>query len=172
MPIPPELLRGDAPPNSKRPVVGVLEAEKVIMAAALVRMVSLRKEQERTLRHLADARDRPRPRDRIALGQDPASVRNEVLLQGARLSAISAVIGIGAALLLTRSVASLLYGVKVIVTRVGGLAERAGGRDNVVLVSDDSELAAAMRNEARGERPAAEEDVDPHVGGALAVSLD
>jgi ABC-type antimicrobial peptide transport system permease subunit len=49
---------------------------------------------------------------RIALGQDPGSVRNQVLLEAMRMSAISAAIGLTAALLLTRSVASLVYGVK------------------------------------------------------------
>ncbi|HUP30159.1 MAG TPA: FtsX-like permease family protein, partial [Usitatibacter sp.] len=49
---------------------------------------------------------------RIALGQDPGSVRNQVLLDGMRMSAISAAIGLTVALLLTRSVASLVYGVR------------------------------------------------------------
>jgi putative ABC transport system permease protein len=49
---------------------------------------------------------------RIALGQDPGSVRNQVLLEGLRMSAMSAALGLTVALLLTRSVSSLLYGVK------------------------------------------------------------
>ena len=49
---------------------------------------------------------------RMALGQAPGSIRNEVLLEGLRMSAISAAVGLTAATLLTRSVASLLYGVK------------------------------------------------------------
>jgi putative ABC transport system permease protein len=49
---------------------------------------------------------------RMALGQDPGSIRNQVLLEGARMSAISAAVGLGVATLLTRSLASLLYGVK------------------------------------------------------------
>jgi ABC-type antimicrobial peptide transport system permease subunit len=49
---------------------------------------------------------------RLALGQDPVSIRNQVLLQGVRMSALSAAVGLGVALVLTRSVASLLYGVK------------------------------------------------------------
>ena len=49
---------------------------------------------------------------RMALGQDPGSVRNQVLLEGFRMSAISAAVGLIVAMLLSRSVASLLYGVK------------------------------------------------------------
>jgi putative ABC transport system permease protein len=49
---------------------------------------------------------------RMALGQNPGSIRNQVLLEGLRMSAISAAVGLTVALLLTRSVASLLYGVK------------------------------------------------------------
>ena len=49
---------------------------------------------------------------RMALGQDAVSVRNQVLREGLRMAAISAAIGLGAAVLLTRSVAALLYGVK------------------------------------------------------------
>jgi predicted permease len=49
---------------------------------------------------------------RMALGQDPGSIRNEVLLEGMRMSAISAAVGLAVAMLLTRSVASLLYGVR------------------------------------------------------------
>ena len=49
---------------------------------------------------------------RMALGQDAVSVRNEVLLQGLRMCAISTAIGVLVASLLTRSLSSLLYGVK------------------------------------------------------------
>jgi ABC-type antimicrobial peptide transport system permease subunit len=49
---------------------------------------------------------------RMALGQDAGSVRNQVLAEGLRMAATSAVIGLLAAVLLTRSVAALLYGVK------------------------------------------------------------
>ena len=49
---------------------------------------------------------------RMALGQDAGGVRNQVLAEGLRMAAISAGIGLLAAVLLTRSVASLLYGVK------------------------------------------------------------
>jgi putative ABC transport system permease protein len=49
---------------------------------------------------------------RMALGQDPGSIRNQVLIEGARMTAISAAIGVVVAMLLTRSVAALLYGVK------------------------------------------------------------
>jgi putative ABC transport system permease protein len=49
---------------------------------------------------------------RMALGQDPGSIRNQVLAEGMRMSAISAALGLAVAMLLTRSVASLLYGVK------------------------------------------------------------
>jgi putative ABC transport system permease protein len=49
---------------------------------------------------------------RMALGQDAASVRNQVLGEGLRMAAISAAIGLGAAVLLTRSVNTLLYGVR------------------------------------------------------------
>jgi ABC-type antimicrobial peptide transport system permease subunit len=48
---------------------------------------------------------------RMALGQDPASIRNQVLFEGARMTAISAAVGVFVAMLLTRSVAALLYGV-------------------------------------------------------------
>ena len=51
---------------------------------------------------------------RMALGQDAASVRNQVLLEGLRMTAASAAIGLGAAAVLTRSLGSLLYGVKPI----------------------------------------------------------
>src|SRR3954462_368128 len=48
---------------------------------------------------------------RMALGQDARSVRNQVLLEGSRMTAISTAIGVAIALLLARSVASLLYGI-------------------------------------------------------------
>jgi ABC-type antimicrobial peptide transport system permease subunit len=48
---------------------------------------------------------------RMALGASPASVRKMVVLQGMRLAAIGVVIGVGAALALTRFMASLIYGV-------------------------------------------------------------
>jgi ABC-type antimicrobial peptide transport system permease subunit len=48
----------------------------------------------------------------MALGQDGASVRNQVLAEGLRMAAISTAIGLTTALLLARSVASLLYEVK------------------------------------------------------------
>jgi ABC-type antimicrobial peptide transport system permease subunit len=48
---------------------------------------------------------------RMALGQDARSVRNQVLLEGSRMTAISTAIGVTIALLLARSVASLLYGI-------------------------------------------------------------
>ena len=49
---------------------------------------------------------------RMALGQDAASVRNQVLAEGLRMAMISAAIGLGAAVVLTRSVSALFYGVK------------------------------------------------------------
>jgi len=49
---------------------------------------------------------------RMALGQTAASVRNQVLAEALRLSAVSTGLGLAAALLITRSVASLLYDVK------------------------------------------------------------
>jgi putative ABC transport system permease protein len=49
---------------------------------------------------------------RMALGQDAASVRNEVLVEGLRMAAPTPTVGIGVAVLLTRSVSALLYGVK------------------------------------------------------------
>jgi predicted permease len=51
---------------------------------------------------------------RMALGQDAVSVRNQVLLEGVRMSAISAAIGLVASAVLTRSLGTLLYGVKPI----------------------------------------------------------
>jgi putative ABC transport system permease protein len=49
---------------------------------------------------------------RMALGASPGSVRKMVVLQGMRLAAIGVVIGIAAALALTRFMAGLIYGVK------------------------------------------------------------
>jgi putative ABC transport system permease protein len=49
---------------------------------------------------------------RMALGASPEKVRKMVVLQGMRLAAIGVVIGIVAALALTRFMASLIYGVK------------------------------------------------------------
>jgi len=49
---------------------------------------------------------------RMALGQDPVSVRNQVLVEGARMTAISTAIGAAAALLLTRTLSKMLYGVQ------------------------------------------------------------
>ena len=51
---------------------------------------------------------------RMALGQDPRSIRNGVLVEGARMTAISAAIGIAVAALLARSVSGLIYGVTAI----------------------------------------------------------
>ena len=48
---------------------------------------------------------------RMALGQDAVSVRNQVLMEGLRMTAISTAIGLAIALALARSVSSLLYGV-------------------------------------------------------------
>ena len=48
---------------------------------------------------------------RMALGASPASVRKMVVLQGMRLAAIGVLIGVAAALALTRFMASLIYGV-------------------------------------------------------------
>ena len=49
---------------------------------------------------------------RMALGQEARSVRNQVLLDGLRMTAIATAIGLVVAMVLTRSVAALLYGVK------------------------------------------------------------
>jgi putative ABC transport system permease protein len=49
---------------------------------------------------------------RMALGASPANVRKMVVLQGMRLAAIGVVIGVAAALGLTRFMAGLIYGVK------------------------------------------------------------
>jgi hypothetical protein len=54
-------------------------------------------------------------RDRHPHGARPgsrAACRNQVLPRGMRMSAISAAVGVAVAMLLSRSVASLLYGVK------------------------------------------------------------
>jgi predicted permease len=48
---------------------------------------------------------------RMALGAVPADVRNMVLWQGLRLAAAGVVLGIGAALVLTRVMVSLIFGV-------------------------------------------------------------
>jgi putative ABC transport system permease protein len=48
---------------------------------------------------------------RIALGQDPRQVRNQVVGQGLRLVAISLVLGTVAALILARAASGLFYGV-------------------------------------------------------------
>ena len=45
-------LRGDAPPNGKCPVIGVLDPQEVVMTAALVGVMAFRQEQERPLRGL------------------------------------------------------------------------------------------------------------------------
>jgi putative ABC transport system permease protein len=49
---------------------------------------------------------------RMALGASPEKVRKMVVLQGMRLTAIGVVIGVAAALALTRFMAGLIYGVK------------------------------------------------------------
>ena len=49
---------------------------------------------------------------RMALGQDAGSVRNQVLVEGLRLTVAGIAIGVVAALALTRGVGSLLYGVR------------------------------------------------------------
>ena len=49
---------------------------------------------------------------RMALGASPENVRKMVVWQGMRLAAIGVVIGVAAALALTRFMASLIYGVK------------------------------------------------------------
>jgi predicted permease len=49
---------------------------------------------------------------RMALGQDAVSVRNQVLVEGLRMAALAAAIGLVAAVGLTRSIGALLYGVK------------------------------------------------------------
>ena len=46
---------------------------------------------------------------RMALGQDPGSIRNQVLAEGARMTAISTGIGLAASLLLTRSLSRSLF---------------------------------------------------------------
>lgn len=49
---------------------------------------------------------------RLALGQDGASVRNQVLVGGLRMAALASVIGLIAAALLGRGLSALLYGVQ------------------------------------------------------------
>jgi len=49
---------------------------------------------------------------RLALGAEPANVRNLVVAQGMRLALIGVFLGVAAALALTRLMESLLYGVK------------------------------------------------------------
>jgi ABC-type antimicrobial peptide transport system permease subunit len=49
---------------------------------------------------------------RMALGASPEHVRKMVVMQGMRLAAIGVVIGVAAALGLTRFMAGLIYGVK------------------------------------------------------------
>jgi ABC-type antimicrobial peptide transport system permease subunit len=49
---------------------------------------------------------------RLALGADSAKVRNMIVLQGMRLAVIGVLIGIAAAVGLTRLIAGLLFGVK------------------------------------------------------------
>jgi ABC-type antimicrobial peptide transport system permease subunit len=49
---------------------------------------------------------------RMALGASPEKVRKMVVLQGMQLTAIGVVIGVAAALALTRFMAGLIYGVK------------------------------------------------------------
>jgi putative ABC transport system permease protein len=49
---------------------------------------------------------------RMALGAVPSDVRNMVLLQGLRLAAVGVVLGVGAALVLTRVMVSLVFGVQ------------------------------------------------------------
>ena len=45
-------LRGDAPPNGQRPVIGVLESQEAVMTAALVWVMAFCQEEERPLRGL------------------------------------------------------------------------------------------------------------------------
>jgi putative ABC transport system permease protein len=49
---------------------------------------------------------------RLALGAEPGAVRTMVVLQGMRLAVIGAVIGVGAAVVLSRYMSSLLFGVQ------------------------------------------------------------
>ena len=51
---------------------------------------------------------------RIALGAESSAVRNMIVLQGMRLTLLGVVIGIGAALGVTRLLASFLFGVKAV----------------------------------------------------------
>ena len=57
---------------------------------------------------------------RMALGAVPGDVRSLVLVQGLRLAAIGVVIGVGAALLLTRLMVNLVFGVRVYDLQVFG----------------------------------------------------
>jgi predicted permease len=66
---------------------------------------------------------------RLALGAEPGTVRNLVVLQGMRLAIIGIVIGVGFAFGLTKLIASLLYGVQA--------------RDPMVFVSVPVLLSAA-----------------------------
>jgi ABC-type antimicrobial peptide transport system permease subunit len=49
---------------------------------------------------------------RMALGAAPGKVRGMIVLQGMRLAIVGIVVGVGAALALTRLMASLIFGVK------------------------------------------------------------
>ena len=51
---------------------------------------------------------------RLALAAEPRSIRNLIVFQGLRLAALGVVIGLAAAFGLTRLIASLLFGVKVV----------------------------------------------------------
>jgi len=51
---------------------------------------------------------------RLALGAGSSAVRNMVVFQGVRLALAGVVVGVGAALGLTRLLAGLLYGVKAL----------------------------------------------------------
>ena len=57
---------------------------------------------------------------RMALGAVPGDVRSLVLVQGLRLAATGVVIGVGAALLLTRLMVNLVFGVRVYDLQVFG----------------------------------------------------
>ena len=60
---------------------------------------------------------------RIALGAVPSDVRTMVLAQGLRLAAAGIVLGVGAALLLTRVMVSLVFGIRTYDPAVfGGVA--------------------------------------------------
>ncbi len=51
---------------------------------------------------------------RMALGAKAAQVRRMVVLQGARVVVMGAILGLGAALLATRALASLLFGIEAL----------------------------------------------------------